>query len=263
MTTPSASTPSASTPTSTPSGSAAVPPPPPTGPGSGSGEAPPPGPDGPAPARSLLALAAAATVVIATVGLVLVFGLARPPELTSLAAEPEPDLPSVAWLQWDRENCLMVAAADGVLREVTCGVRGEEVVAWNDEGIALMVWERGEAIELLDPDTGDVVDVRDLRGDAWEDRERDWRRVDTRNRDGVLTVRLDGDLLWEVEAPETYWLNSGSVSPDDRFVVAIDSADRLLLLDATGAREPRVWIEDVQGWQSPVWEGTPIPGGDG
>ncbi|MFU8841146.1 MAG: hypothetical protein ACNA8R_10560 [Nitriliruptoraceae bacterium] len=267
MTTPSASTPSASTPphaspTSVPSGVPAAPPPPPEGPGAGPG-GPPPGPHGPAPARSLIALIAAAAVVIVTVALVLLFGLARPPALPTLAEQPEPDLPAVAWLQWDRDNCLMVATADGALREVTCSVRGEEVLGWDDDGIALLVWERTEAIEVLDPDTGDVVGRRALPGDPWEEREGDWRRIDTRNLDGVLTVRLDGEVIWEVEAPESYWLNTGTVSPDDRFVVAVDSADRLLLLDATGAQEPRVWLEDVMSWQAAVWEGTPVPGLDG
>jgi hypothetical protein len=206
---------------------------------------------------------AAAVVVVVAIGLVLVFGLARPPALASLAEEPEPALDAaVAWVHWDREPCLLVATPDAATREVVCGLRGEEVFGWEADGIGMLVWERTEAIEVIDPDTGEVVEVRDLRGDPWEEREREWDRVDSRQHDGVLTVRFEGTVLWEVEAPDAYWVNPGSVSPDGRFVAAFDSADRLLLFDATGERAPRVWLEDVEGWQAPVWEGTPLPGSD-
>jgi hypothetical protein len=208
-------------------------------------------------------LLAAAAVVVVTVGLVLLFGLARPPELTSLAEDPEPGLPSVAWVHWDRESCLTVATAEGEMREVTCGLRGEEVLGWEAEGIALVVWGPNEQLELVDPVTGEVQDVRALERQVLEDLERGRDGgVATRQHDGVLTVRLDGTVLWEVDAPEAYWLNPGSVSPDGRYVAAFDSADRLLLLDATGERAPRVWLEDVEGWQAPVWEGTPVPAAD-
>lgn len=261
------STPSPSTPSpSTPSATTTPPPPPtgpPTGPASGPGDPPPPAAVGPPPRRSLVALVAAATVVVLTVGLVLVFGLARPPALASLAEQPAPDLDTaVAWVHWDREACLYVATPDAVSREVVCGLPGEEVLGWEADGIGTLVWERTEAIEVIDPDTGEVVDVRPFRGDPWGDREREWSRVDSRNRDGVLTVRLEGTVLWEVDAPESYWLNPASVSPDGRFVAAFDSAGRLLLFDATGEDAPRVWLEDVEGWQAPVWEGTPFPSTD-
>jgi hypothetical protein len=254
MTTPSAST--------SPSSSTSVPGPPPAPPAGGDPAPTPPAGEGTGPPRrSIVALVAAASVVVITVGLVLVFGLARPPALASLAAEPEPDLPAVTWVRWEREACLEIATADAQIREVTCGLRGEEVVGWDEVGIGMLVWDRTEAVEVIDPETGEVVEVRPMRGDLWEERDREWRRVDARNRDGVLTVRLDGTVLWEVEAPDAYWLNTGAVSPDGRYVVAVDS-DRLLLLDATGAREPRVWLDDMESWQTPVWEGTPMPGAD-
>lgn len=258
MTTPSTPTPS------TPTGAAATPPPPPagppTGPSGGSGDPPSRGGDGPPPRRSIVALVAAAAVVVITVGLVLVFGLARPPALASLAEEPEPTLDAaVAWVRFDREACLEVATPDAATREVVCGLRGEEILGWDADGIAMLVWERSSAVEVIDPDSGEVVEVRPYDVDPWEGREREWNRVDTRQHDGVLTVRFDGTDLWEVEAPESYWINPGSVSPDGRFVVAFDSADRLLLFDATGERPPRVWLEDAEGWQVPVWEGTPVP----
>jgi hypothetical protein len=254
-------TPSASPPRTPPASDPGPPPVPPTG--GGPVPTPPAGEGTGPPRRSVIALVAAAAVVLLTVALVLVFGLARPPALASLADEPEPDLPAVTWVRWERQACLQVATADTEVREVTCGLRGEEVLGWDEVGIGTLVWERTEAVEVLDPETGEVVEVRSLRGDPWEEREREWSRVDTRNHDGVLTVRLDGTVLWEVEAPESYWLHASAVSPDGRYVVAVDSADRLLLLDATGAREPRVWLEDMDSWQTPVWEGTPIPGANG
>jgi hypothetical protein len=210
-----------------------------------------------------VALIAAAAVVVIAIGLVLAFGMARPPELASLAEEPEPALDAaVAWVRWDREACLYVATPDAATREVVCGLRGEEVLGWEADGIGMLGWEPSEAIEVIDPDTGEVVDVRPSTGEPWEERERGWDRIDSRQHDGVLTVRLAGTVLWEVEAPEAYWVNPGALSPDGRFVVAFDSADRLLLFDATGERAPRVWLEDVEGWQAPVWQGTPLPAAD-
>lgn len=239
--------------------SAPVPPPPPTDTDAGGTRST----TGPRRPRSLPALLAAAGVVVVTVVLVLLFGLARPPELSSLAEDPEPGLPAVAWVHWDRgESCLTVATADAETREVTCGLRGEEILAWEADGIAVVVWGPNEQLEVIDPDTGEVVETRALEQDAWREPRPAFDGVNARQHDGVLTVRLDGTIVWEVDAPESYWLNPGSVSPDGRYLAAFDSADRLLLLDATGEQEPRVWLEDVEGWQPPVWEGTPVPATD-
>ena len=224
--------------------------------------APVPSSSAPAHSRSMPALLAAATVVVVTVVLVLLFGLARPPELESLAESPEPGLPAVAWVEWDREPCLLVADADREVREVACGLQGEEVIGWEDDGIALVVWGPTEQLEVLDPETGGVVEVRALPGEAWREPRPLGDGGDTRSRDGILTARYNGTVVWEVDAPESYWLNPGSVSPDGRYVAAFDSADRLLLLDASGDRPPRVWLEDVESWQPPVWEGTPVPSMD-
>lgn len=238
--------------------SAPVPPPPPAATGADGT----PSTTEPRRPPSLPALLAAAGVVVVTVVLVLLFGIARPPELTGLAEDPEPGLPAVAWVHWDRDSCLNVATADGETREVTCGLRGEEILGWEAEGIALAVWGPSEQLEVVDPVTGEVEEVRPLERDVLEERERGFDAVNIRRHDGLLTVRLDGTTLWEVDAPEAYGLNPGSVSPDGRHVAAFDSADRLLLLDATGERPPRVWLDDVQGWQAPVWEGTPVPATD-
>ncbi|MFP4148748.1 MAG: hypothetical protein ACLFV0_04595 [Nitriliruptoraceae bacterium] len=219
---------------------------------------------GTAHTRSLAALVAAALVLVGTVVLVLVFGLARPPQLPSLAADPEPDLPGVAWMSWDRGTCLLVAGADGAVDEVACGLQGGEVVGWDADGIATAV--RGPSsggIELLDPDTGEVVDTQPLADDAAREPATPSGRSETRTVDGVLTVNLDGTVLWATEAPEAYWVEPGSLSPDGRWVAAFDSADRLLVLDATGAQPPRVWLEGVEGWRPPVWEGTPVPSSGG
>ena len=221
-------------------------------------------PDTGAPRRSIVALVAAAVLIAVAVALVLVFGVARPPQLPTLAEQPDPAPPaSVTWSRWQEGfACVDTLAPDGTVTEVACDLSGDEVLAWDDEGIALWVWEPRERIELLDPATGEVTGTRPANGHRFDEGHTDDLRV--RHADGTLTVRLadSGALLWEVEAHDNYRVHQGSVSPDGQWVAMFDSAGRLLLVPADGASEPRVWHDAEQQWQAPVWEGTPLPAAD-
>ena len=245
------------------------PPPPPASGGGGStggapGSATGPGGTSPSPQRSLVALLAAATLVVVVIALVLVFGIARPPALPTLAEEPEPSLTaSLAWTQWDGDgggSCVHVLTPSGEERQVGCFFDGEELVAWTDDGIAMAVWGPRHAVELIDPDTGEVVDRIDGEPEEYVGRGGD--AVRSRTVDGTLTVTLrEGDVeLWRVDVPDTYDVNDGFLSPDGEWVVLVDRAGRLLLVPADGSREPRVWHEVEESWVRPVWEGTPLPG---
>ena len=251
------------------SSTSSTPPPPPAGGGGGpTGGTPGPAADpGETPSssqRSLVALLAAAGLVVAVVALVLVFGVARPPALATLADEPEPELTaSLAWSHWEQDGaCVNVVAPSGEHREVGCGFDGEELVAWTDDGIAMLVWGPRDGVELIDPDTGEVVDTVAVTGVAEEWFGREGDAVRSRTVDGTLTVTLrEGDVeLWRVDVPETYGVDDGFLSPDGEWVVLVDRAGRLLLVPADGSREPRVWHEVEESWVRPVWEGTPLPG---
>lgn len=213
-------------------------------------------------ARSLVALVAAAALVVVTVTLVLIFGIAHPPELVSLAEEPDPaPSASVAWISGEQErSCVYLATPDGHHEQLTCDEDElGEVVAWDDDGVVVRTWWPRDELRWFDPSTGEEVDAVVL--DEPEEISRRHRsEISTRVRDGVLTVTVaeSGEVLWAVEAVEGYRVNQGAVSPDGQWVAMFDSASRLLVVPADGARPPRVWAEDAAHWELPIWEGTEL-----
>lgn len=213
------------------------------------------------PRRSVPLLVAAAILVVVVVGLVLAFGIVRPPALATLADQPEPAPPGrLAWTAWsDNGTCIHVLDTDGTIqRELWCERDGAEVVAWTDDGIVVRSWhERGEELTVVDPATGEVVDRRRVEhvDDAVPT-----ESVYAERRDGRLVVVRDRDraVVWEVEAPDTYHVRSSAVSPDGGWVAMVDSAERVLVVPSDGSAPPRVWAEDVPSWQWLIWEGTPL-----
>jgi hypothetical protein len=215
--------------------------------------------------RSLPALLAAAALVVVVVVLVLLFGIAQPPELATVQETPAPSPEaSIAWSQWeDGDTCIHTVDPQGVRTEVGCGYESQELVAWTEDGIVVLVWGPREAAEIIDPATGEVVGRYDREPDEWF--EAGGGAVHSRHVDGTLTVTLreSGEVLWQVEAPESYGVNDGVLSPDGRFVVLIDQSERLLLVPADGSAAPRVWAEVEESWIRPVWEGSAVPDADG
>lgn len=268
-----------STPTSPRHTAPATPPTPPTPPpsldaaagggssGSASGGGPADPLDGGAsspPRRSLPTLLVAGALVTVVVALVLVFGIARPPELVSLADEPEPALTAgIAWSAWEEGGaCLYTLDPAGTQREVGCGYDGEELLAWTDDGIAMLVWGPRDGAELIDPDTGEVVDTVAGQPEEWFGR--DAGVVRSRVVDGTLTVTLrDGGVeLWRVDVAGNYTVDDGFLSPDGEWVLLVDRSGRLLLVPSDGSAAPRVWAEVEESWVRPVWEGSALPTAD-
>ncbi len=211
------------------------------------------------PQRSTVALVAAALLLIVVVALVLVFGIARPPALSSLADQPDPAPPAaVAWTSFDPDDgpCLHVARPDGTTEVLVCNLDGE-VWAWDDDGIAVFTYRARDELEIIDPATGEVVERREVDPEG-RSGPSPGGTVSSRHGDGTLTVtRVDTrDVIWEVDAPEGYRIGQGAVSPDGNWVAMFDSTERLLLLPADGSAEPRVWAEDTTEWDLPVWEGS-------
>lgn len=204
-------------------------------------------------------LLVAAALVVGVVAAVLLFGVQRPPPLSSLAEAPDP-APSarVAWMDWTgSEACLHVAGTDGTVEQPWCSRAGGELLAWPDaDRIELLSYDGRESVRTIDPTTGAVVDREPLRSGARlpEPEAAVWHE----HRDGALTVTLadEGSELWRVAATERYGITTSARSPDGDWVVMVDSAGRLLLAPADGRTAPRVWATDAPTWSTVVWEGS-------
>jgi hypothetical protein len=212
--------------------------------------------------RSIASLVAAGMVVVTTVIVVLVLGVARPPELALLGPSERPERSLAVFAYRDRGQCLDVVTPQGQVREVRCGLDGVgPAIAWDEVGIVVLRYDRlGEVLETLDPVTGEVVaretladgGPQDLIGrggrDGWVSSERDG---------GRLTVRdADGRILWIVAAPESYRVEVGALDAATGRRALVDSARRLLLLEP-GAAAPRIWVEDLgTSYAELIWEGT-------
>lgn len=218
-------------------------------------------PIGPKPERSLVLLLISAALVITVVVLVLIFGVARPPEVVALAEQPDPaPTARVVWNDdGNDEPCVTVAAPDGTVTEVTCTVDRDEVVAWDEDGLVVRTWRAQDELRWLDPATGEEVQGEEVNDPAAFETYRH-SEITSRTRSGTLQVIVDetGELIWETDAPDGYRVQAGSVSPDGAWVALIDSANRLLVVPADGSQPPRLWAEDVSSWQAPVWEGTSL-----
>jgi hypothetical protein len=213
----------------------------------------------------MTALIGAGVLIVVVVALVLVFGIARPPELATLADDPAPaPTAAVAWTAFDRDgSCLYVAEPDGTTESLRCDLEGGDIWGWDDDGIALLTYGLTEDLQRIDPQTGETLERERLDG-IDPSRPPLTARVAGRNQDGTLTViRHDSeDVVWEVDAPEGYTINDGALSPDGEWVVMVDSAERVLVVPADGSAEPRIWADGANVWQAPVWEGTPMDEAD-
>ncbi len=209
--------------------------------------------------RSVLALVGAALLVVAVFVLVLVFGVARPPQLVPLADAADRPAAGVAWTAWDADGaCVSIGAADGSVRELRCERDGGDVIAWTDEGVIVRRWmQSGETDLVLDPGSGEVLDRRAVDDDMY----RSWPAgVRSYREDGELVVELEttDQVIWRTEAAPTYDIYQGALSPDGAWVAMGDSAERLLVVPADGSAPPMVWSEDFDAWQVVVWEGTDL-----
>lgn len=207
-------------------------------------------------------LAAAGAVALVTLGVVLRFGLVSPPELAAVddATRPEQSLAVLAYRDDARGQCLDVVAPDGSVREVRCTLGGVgPLLGWDDRGILVLSFATfGEVLEIIDPVSGAVVaneafDPSDVGIERWS------RVVDVERSGSTLTVRSeDRDVLWEVDAPDNYWINASARHPVTGMIAMLDSAGRLLVR-GDEADAPRVWVELLdQRYGEIVWQGTPL-----
>jgi hypothetical protein len=211
--------------------------------------------------RSLVLLGAAATLAVAVVILVLVFGVARPPNLATLVEEPEPaPSASIVWIDRDGEEaCLKVAAPDGAESELRCDRDLGEPIAWDADGVHVRSWDVWDEVRVFDAQTGeDVGQVAIDDPEAWDVPRSQDVVAHTRNGTLTVTIRATGQVVWEVDVGENYRVGTAVRSPDGAWVALLDSAERLLIVPADGSMEPRVWLDQVSTWDALVWEGTPV-----
>lgn len=213
--------------------------------------------------RGSLAYLLGAVGLIAIVAvLVMVFGVVHPPALPSLKSAGVTPPGGVAWTQWDDvDDCtaLMVARPDGSVDRLACDDNSGDVLAWTKAGVVTLSWVSSGAVLLTrDPISGEVVNRDSTTGDYAGDF---GSNVTSFRRDGKLVVTLEplGRELWTVAVRRGYEVRVGAMSPDGGWVAMTDTADRLLLVLATGG-DPVVWASGASNsWMAPVWEGTPIP----
>jgi hypothetical protein len=212
--------------------------------------------------RPVVALLVAASVVaVATVGVVLRFGLAQPPTLepVDVASRPAHALAISSYRDNQRGQCIDVIEVDGTVRELRCGMEGGPVVGWDERGILVVRYaSMGERLDVVDPTSGAIVstaafDPREMRPGPWE------MMLDVERTGRTLTVYGDDrSVLWQVEAPDNYRITATARDPRTGMVALLDEAGRLLVLPA-GADAPRVWVEDVgTRYGELVWQGTTL-----
>lgn len=211
--------------------------------------------------RPLVAVVLAVVLVGGTILAVLLFGRISLPAFPSLAEHPDPDLEGVVAFtrgQGDGVCVHVVPASGGTSRELACGSTWDPWPRWTEEGyISVTDWRAGARRIVLDPDSGEVVRTETDEsepfghpgppgGDG---------RLSTLNDEGrveVLIRRPDGseEVVAEVNGPRDYAIWELSWSPDGRWILAHDSADRLLVVDRDRIR---LLAENVRGaaWGNP------------
>lgn len=212
--------------------------------------------------RRPVALVAAAVVAVVAVGLVLVFGVTRPPQLAATGDDPAlVPTAAIAIHGWrDGESCVRVVAPDGATHEAWCHEDGGELLGWSDDGIVVRSYGRHDEVELvLDPETGEVVSSAGARPERGTTARYDGVTLTTSRASGSsgdLEVRLpDGTVLWRVDAPDSYDVTGGWRSPDGDQVALLDAAGRLLVVPADGSQPPRIWAEGFGPWDEVAWQG--------
>ncbi|MBN2177693.1 MAG: hypothetical protein JW722_08605 [Demequinaceae bacterium] len=208
-------------------------------------------------------LVAAATLVVAVIGLAMIFGIVRAPALDDLTQDRAPSL-SIAWTEYnERSDCtdLMVARPTGVVESIVCSSSLDRVIGWPEDGLVTIAYGRdGDHLEVRDPVTGEALSSQGLN--TYVEKPKDDGGFAATRVDGLLVVADQwGTPIWEVEADARYEIGSIEVSPDGLWIAMSDSAERLLVLPSDGSSDPVIWATGVGGvfMVSPVWEDTEPP----
>lgn len=234
--------------------------------------------------RALIAWAASA-VVLFVVGAAVLAGVVDPaPGYSSLSDDPDDSIPgTVAYTVSDGGACLRSVAASGAEPlELQCDDDVSYSLGWTSDGQILVIRrvDGGRAFIALDPYSGNetrVVPLSDLsraerrkatatlRPRPWNWAERaDGAKVRVRHGyegpPSVVVRRPGGEkktILKAQGAGGRYGFRDAQWSPDGKWVLVSDSAERLLVVDSEGASPARVLVDETQHLLDAAWY---IPG---
>lgn len=196
-----------------------------------------------------VAAAIAIVLVGGTLAAILVFGRLSYPAFPSLQEHPDPAVPGlVAYLHWDERGedgaCLYVVPASGEEppRSLRCGQELSGQPSWSGGEVAVDVHDRTGVRRLwLDPSSGEVVREEAARGGV-PDPPRPLGQgsssaageLRTRSRDGNVELRVrrgnEDEVIASANGPRNYHWWSAAWSPDGRYALVTDSAQRLLVV---------------------------------
>jgi len=197
------------------------------------------------------AAAVAVVLVGGTLAAILVFGRLSYPSFPSLQERPDPSVPGlVAYLHWDERGddgaCLYVVPASGEEppRSLRCGQELSGQPLWSGGEVAVDVHDRAGVRRLwLDPSSGEVVREEAARDGMGEpprplpqgsSSSAAAGELRTRSRDGrvELLLRRGGaeQAVATASGPRDYHWWSAAWSPDGRYALVTDSAQRLLVV---------------------------------
>lgn len=192
--------------------------------------------------RRSVAIWSSVGLVAAAVVAVALFGVVRPPDVPDLTQSGSSLPAAVAGLRdTGDQQCVVIVAPDGGERTGSCAERFAELVVEDDGRLLLVSYEGGGAVAtVLDPVTGEPRgrEVRDEieRPRPGEDEPEPTVVIDSV--DGQLEISLVTDegerFLARLDEPRGYDLRHGSWSPDQRWLLLLDSEDRVLAVSRDG-----------------------------
>lgn len=184
----------------------------------------------------------ALALVVGAVAAILAFGRISLPAFPSLLEQPDPSIAgTIAYLRYgeERGTCVIVVPASGAQppKRLYCAPELGGPITWQD-GLIRIDEHRapGSVVVLVDPDTGAVRDRRPSTGGPWPLSGRAWSPdgvLAAEGRDGRACLYVDGVRRRRIRCVDgqrdyTWW--SAQWSPDRRWAVVQDSAQRLLLV---------------------------------
>lgn len=214
--------------------------------------------------RQLLAAAGVVTVVGIALVVIVATSTLSLPSFPRLAERSDPDIDgTVAFVRHEGygEGCLFtVRAAGGTPRELRCDVGTWFGPVWTDEGELLVAasmhgWTEAEVALVIDSETGETVGRRELTPKLERERAGSTERADgtvvvadsDEGRAELALIEPDGTrkTLLSVTGPRHYGFPDVSWSPDDEWVLVVDTAQRLLIVDPRDGRT-RVLATDAE-----------------
>jgi hypothetical protein len=201
--------------------------------------------------RRIIAILAS-TVVIAVVVLTIVVSLVPLPGFLPL--QPGTFSTSIAFI--DQDNCVQVAdLTRATVRELRCEPKQGWIdhIEWTDSGIEITTYLNQPTARLLNPDTGEVIDIRTGDEVIAPPPRTQGLVVDRPDNDRIMVYDEQGSELLVLDGPERYWVETAIPSPDGKLVVIADSQGRLAVFDRL-ALVPYLVTENVRSWPYPVWQ---------